>query len=175
MLQANATTVESTRRIADELAGCGVKLVASLPDNWIAHLIDTLDGDGRFTHVRVNREESAVGLCAGAYLGGMGAAALMGASGLVTCIYAITKINFTYEVPLLCLATLRGAIGDPVLHHISNGLYLRPLLDALRIVHTVVERPEQLSVVRDAYRHAQAMNRPVVVLLAHSLFRGEGA
>src|SRR5205814_4085959 len=99
---------EIGRRIADELAGCGVKLVASLPDNWISGLITRLGGDDRFRHVPVNREESAIGLCAGAYMGGLGAAALMGASGFMTCIYAITKINYSYEVPLLLLMTLRG-------------------------------------------------------------------
>ena len=34
--------------IADELAACGVKLVASLPDNWLTGVIDTIDGDDRF-------------------------------------------------------------------------------------------------------------------------------
>ena len=33
---------ETAQRIADELAGCGVKLVASLPDNWISELITHL-------------------------------------------------------------------------------------------------------------------------------------
>lgn len=172
MVEAVAEAAASNRRIADELAGCGVRLVASLPDNWIAPLIETLDADARFTHVRVNREESAVGLCAGAYLGGMGSAAVMGASGLVTCIYAITKINYTYEIPLLCLATLRGAIGDPVHHHVSNGLYLRPLLETLRLFHTVVEGPQQLGAIGQAYRHTMAMNRPAVVLLARAALRG---
>ena len=70
------------RAIADELAACGVKMVASLPDNWVAELIEALNEDERFTHVPVNREESAIGLCSGAFMGGMGSAALMGASGL---------------------------------------------------------------------------------------------
>ncbi len=48
----------------------------------------------------------------------------MGASGLMTCIYAITKINYTYMVPLLILITMRGRIGDRAKHHVSNGLYL---------------------------------------------------
>src|SRR5262245_1605619 len=47
------------KRIADELAACDVKLVASLPDNWLMGVIKLIDGDSRFTHVPVNREESA--------------------------------------------------------------------------------------------------------------------
>ncbi|MGZ3297345.1 MAG: hypothetical protein ACXU9D_29230, partial [Xanthobacteraceae bacterium] len=75
------------RRIADELAACGVKLVASLPDNWLTGVIDAVERDGRFVHIPVNREESAIGLCSGAYMGAMGSAALMGASGFMTVIY----------------------------------------------------------------------------------------
>ncbi|MPY72522.1 MAG: hypothetical protein GEU92_21020, partial [Alphaproteobacteria bacterium] len=119
-------STDVAKRLADELAACDIKLIASLPDNWIAELIETLDRDDRFLHVSVNREESAVGLCSGAYMGGTGSAVLMGASGFMTVIYAITKINYSYEIPLFVLITLRGAMGDHHKHHISNGLYLRP-------------------------------------------------
>ena len=51
----------------------------SLPDNWINKLLDVIEADDRFEHIPVNREESAVGLCSGAYLSGTGAFALMGA------------------------------------------------------------------------------------------------
>ena len=93
---------EVGKRIADELAACGVRLVASLPDNWLTGVIDAVDRDDRFVHIPVNREESAIGLCSGAYMGAMGCAALMGASGFMTVIYAITKINYTYEIPCFC-------------------------------------------------------------------------
>src|SRR5437899_2269630 len=75
--------------IADVLADAGADLVASLPDGWIAPLIKHLDQDRRFRHVPVNREESAIGLCSGAYFGGRVGVALMGASGFLSCIYAI--------------------------------------------------------------------------------------
>src|SRR5437773_4746402 len=162
---------ETAQRIADELAGCGVKLVASLPDNWISELITHLEGDTRFTHVPVNREESAIGLCAGAYMGGLGSAALMGASGFMTCIYAITKINYSYEVPLLVLMTLRGAFGDHHKHHISNGLYLEPVLKAIDLPYTVVSRAEDIGAIGRAYQHSRTFARPAAVLLTRELLR----
>ena len=84
---------EVSKAIADTCADAGIKLVASLPDDWIASTIATFEQDERFDHVPVNREESALGLCSGAFLSGTGSAALMGASGLMTLVYAITKIN----------------------------------------------------------------------------------
>ena len=160
-------------RIVEETAGCGIRLVASLPDNWISEVIDVFDGDGRFTHVRVNREESAVGLCSGAFFSGTGSMALMGASGLMTVVYAITKINYTYEVPLLIVITLRGAIGDHHKHHVSNGLYLLPVMDAIDIPYTIIDSRDKLGDIARAYHHSRTISRPVVVALTRSVLQGE--
>src|SRR5262249_43273676 len=91
MTKGPADSVE--QQIVDATAGCGISLVASLPDGWITRLITHYEKDSRFRHVSVNREESAIGLCSGAFFSGLGSFALMGASGFLTCIYAITKIN----------------------------------------------------------------------------------
>ena len=165
---------EIAARIADELAGCGVKLVASLPDNWISELLAHLDGDQRFRHVPVNREESAIGLCAGAYMAGLGSAAVMGASGFMTCIYAITKINYSYEIPLLLVMTLRGAFGDHHKHHISNGLYLRPVLDAINMPYQVIDDANDIGLISRSYHHTRTFSRPMVVLFTRDLLRGHG-
>jgi sulfopyruvate decarboxylase subunit alpha len=159
-------------RIADELAKCGVKLVASLPDNWLMELIGTIDRDARFVHVRVNREEAAVGLCSGAYMGALGSAALMGASGFMTVIYAITKINYTYEIPLFLLLTLRGGVGDHHKHHVSNGLYLRPVLDAINMPYRIIDAPDDIREISRCYHHTRTFSRPMAVLLTRDLLRG---
>jgi sulfopyruvate decarboxylase alpha subunit len=164
---------EIARRIADEIASSGIELVASLPDNWIADLIETVDADDRFTHVPVNREESAIGLCSGAYFSGTGALALMGASGLMTCIYAITKINYTYMVPLLIFITMRGRIGDRAKHHVSNGLYLEPVMRAIDLPYTVIERADELGEIGRAWEHARITARPAVVGFTREVLRGE--
>jgi sulfopyruvate decarboxylase alpha subunit len=158
-------------RIADQLGEAGVKLVASLPDNWISELIREIDGDARFRHVPVNREESAIGLCAGAYMGGMGSAALMGASGFMTTIYAMTKINYSYEIPLLMLITLRGALGDHHKHHVSNGLYLKPVMDAISVPYLVIDKPADIPEIGRAYHHSRTYSRPTIVALTRDLLR----
>jgi sulfopyruvate decarboxylase subunit alpha len=167
-----STPMETARRIADEMAYCGIKLVASLPDNWLMDLITTVGGDKRFYHVPVNREESAIGLCSGAYMGAMGSAALMGASGFMTVIYALTKINYTYEIPLLLMATLRGAGGDHHKHHISNGLYLLPVLNAINMPYTIIDKPEEIRLISRSFQHTRTFSRPMVILFTRDLLRG---
>jgi sulfopyruvate decarboxylase alpha subunit len=165
-------TATIAARIADELSSCGVKLVASLPDNWLMDVIETIGRDDRFIHVPVNREESAIGLCSGAYMGAMGSAALMGASGFMTVIYALTKINYTYEIPLLLLATLRGAGGDRHKHHISNGLYLRPVIEAISMPYQIIDDADDIGLISRCYRHTRTYSRPMVVLFTRDLLRG---
>jgi sulfopyruvate decarboxylase subunit alpha len=159
-------------KIANELASCGVKLVASLPDNWLMDVIDAVKRDDRFRHVPVNREESAIGLCSGAYMGAMGSVALMGASGLMTVIYAITKINYTYEIPLFVMATMRGAAGDHHKHHISNGLYLLRVIDAINMPYVIIDKPDEIALISRSYRHTRTVSRPMAVLLTRDLLRG---
>jgi sulfopyruvate decarboxylase TPP-binding subunit len=169
----SAKAKDAARRIADEMAAADIKLVASLPDDWIAELIKTLDVDSRFVHVPVNREESAVGLCSGCFFSGTPSLALMGASGLMTCVYAVTKINYTYEVPMMFMISLRGAMGDSAKYQVSNGLYLIPLLNAINMTYEIVDSREQLPKIRAAYRHTRVINRPVVVALTRDVLRGE--
>ena len=160
-------------RIADAAADCGIALVASLPDGWIARLIARFDTDTRFRHVAVNREEAAIGLCSGAFFSGIGALALMGASGFLTCIYAITKINYTYQIPLLIGITLRGRPGDRAKFHQSNGLYLEPVIAAIDMPFIPIERSEDIAELATAYRHSRVMSRPVVVGFTRAVLRGD--
>ena len=164
---------EVTRRIVEETAKCGISLVASLPDGWITDLIAGYAADPRFRHVAVNREESAVGLCSGAFFSGMGAMALMGASGFMTCIYAITKINYTYQIPMLFAITLRGRPGDSAKFHVSNGLYLEPIMRSIDIPFVPITRTADIGELGVAWRHAKTISRPVVVGFTRAVLRGE--
>jgi len=167
-----STQRDVSRRIADELAECGVGLVASLPDDWIADLIKTLDADERILHVPVNREESAVGLCSGAFFSPLRAAALMGASGMLTCIYAVTKINYTYEIPMFFLVSMRGAMGDTAKYQYANGLYFLKVLDSIDLPYRLIESTDQIAEIPRAFRHSRIYNRPSAVIFSRDVLRG---
>ena len=107
-------------------------------------------------------------------MGAMCSAALMGASGFMTVIYAITKINYTYEIPLFLLLTLRGAGGDHHKHHISNGLYLRPVLDAINMPYQIIDDAKDIGLISRSYHHTRTFSRPMVVLFTRDLLRGHG-
>ena len=170
----NSPTADTVaRRIVDVSADCGISLVASLPDGWITSLITQYASDARFRHVSVNREESAIGLCSGAFFSGIGTFALMGASGFLTCIYAITKINYTSLIPLLIGITLRGRPGDRAKFHQSNGLYLESVIQAIDIPFVTIEKADDSPRLATAYQHSRTLSRPVVVGFTREVLRGE--
>ncbi len=164
---------EVSKAIADTCADAGIKLVASLPDDWIASTIATFEQDERFNHVPVNREESALGLCSGAFLSGTGSAALMGASGLMTLVYAITKINYTYEIPIFIMITQRGTFDDGAKFHVSNGLYLEDVMSSISLPYKIINTRDEIPLIGDAYHHSKKISRPTVAVLPKSLLKGE--
>lgn len=164
---------EVAAEVLEQAAACGIELVASLPDNWLADVIRGFDADDRFRHVPVNREESAIGLCSGTFFGGTGSLALMGASGLMTVVYALTKINYTYEVPVMVLITLRGAPGDHHKHHVSNGLYLLPVMDSISLPYMIIDSRDKISHIKRAYDHSRTVSRPTVAIMTRDVLRGE--
>ena len=52
--------IDVHERVHAELKKCGVRLAASLPDDWVAPLIRRLDADPEIRHVPVGRESEAV-------------------------------------------------------------------------------------------------------------------
>ncbi len=162
-----------SRSIVETTAECGISLVASLPDGWITNLIEHYVDDRRFRHVSVNREESAIGLCSGAFFSGIGTFSLMGASGFLTCIYALTKINYTYQIPLLIGITLRGRPGDGAKFHQSNALYLEKVMRSIDIPFVPIECTDDIPRVATAYRHSRTLSRPVVVGFTREVLRGD--
>jgi sulfopyruvate decarboxylase TPP-binding subunit len=90
----------------------------------------------------------------------------------MTVIYALTKINYTYEIPLFLLTTLRGGMGDHHKHHVSNGLYLLPVLDAISLPYVIVDDKADIRRISRAYRHGRTFSRPTVVALTRDVLRG---
>jgi len=56
--------------VADGMLEAGIDFVATLPDWNLARLIERIEKEPSWKHVRLCREEEGIGICAGAYLAG---------------------------------------------------------------------------------------------------------
>jgi sulfopyruvate decarboxylase TPP-binding subunit len=154
---------ENSALLIDMLAEAKVEIAASLPDTWIMDALHGLDEDPRFTHIIVNREESAIGICAGAFMGGKGSAALMGTSGFMASIYAISKICNTYQIGFPIICTVRGEAGDREVNHQSNGMQFRKVLTAMDIHLHILGDRQSYEMIPEWVYHSKIQKRPVII------------
>lgn len=152
-----------------QLRAAGITLISSLPDDWLVPLMDRVDRDPEIVHVRVAREPEAVGVCGGAFFGGVAACAFMGIAGLLACGHEFALFNNAHQVPLFILSSLRGTIEDPRTYQVAQGIVGEPYLDALQIPHMVIDDLEELRLIPLAYRRSRLVKRPMVCFLTKAI------
>jgi len=165
--------VDVNAELHAQLKKCGVTLAASLPDDWVAPLIERIAADNSMRHVRVAREAEAIAICSGAFFGGVRAAALMGATGLLTCTGELATLNLRHAIPVFLIVSQRGSIDDHRIYQEVQGRKTKPLLDMYDFPYQSIERPDDLSRIPDCYETCRLQKRPFVLFLARQLMKGD--
>src|SRR5881396_3052421 len=137
--------MDVAERIHEQLTRCGITLAASLPDDWVAPLIERIAADNRIRHVPVAREAEAVAICSGAFFGGVRSVAVMGNTGLLTCTGELATLNLRHQIPVFCIVSQRGSIDDHRVYQEVQGRRTLPLLQAYDFPYHMVDAPEELS------------------------------
>ena len=121
------------------LRDVGFNFFTGVPDSILSGVIATLI-EGRL-YVPAVREDEAVAMAAGAYLGGRLPVVLMQNSGLGTSLNTLMSLNLIYLQPCLLVISWRGHDGKDAPEHLVMGQVVAQLLDLVRIPHRAV-RPE---------------------------------
>jgi sulfopyruvate decarboxylase subunit alpha len=166
--------MDVTAQIHEQLTKIGVKLAASLPDDWVAPLIEKIAADNQIRHVRVAREAEAIAICSGAFFGGVRAVALMGATGLLTCTGELATLNLRHQIPVFLIVSQRGSIDDHRIYQEVQGRRTIPLLHTYDFPYHVVDRREEIASIPDAFESCRLQKRPFVLFLTRRLVKGEG-
>lgn len=116
-----------------------VDLVAYLPDGALSGLIERVEADGDLEAVTVAREEEAVGLLSGAWLGHRRGALLCQSSGLATAINALGSLSKPARLPFLGLVSRRGDLGEFNHAQVAFGYNLGAILDAMGLRHHALD------------------------------------
>jgi sulfopyruvate decarboxylase alpha subunit len=129
--------------VCDGLEAIGCRHVVYVPDNPLSHILRALELKGPgFLTVSATREEEAIGVAAGLYLGGARPTVMMQSSGLGNALNAIGSLLVAYQIPALLIMSMRGDPGEWNWAQVPLGRAVRPILLALGIQYTVVERGE---------------------------------
>lgn len=126
-----------------------VRLITYVPDKVLAPLIKRLHADDYFTVICPAREEEAVGIVTGAYMGGLRGIVLMQTSGFATLPNALASLTVPYQIPMLMLISERGTLGDFQLGQVIVCRTMRPILESLNIEHYAIERQDDVEFITD--------------------------
>ena len=166
---------ESWHRILhDTLKRNDVRLVTYVPDRVLTPLTRSLHDDEFFTAFATTREEEALGVVSGAWMGGMRGALLMQTSGFATLPNVLASLALPYQIPLIMVVSERGTLGEFNLGQALVCRTMRPVLDALAIEHHTITRLDELEFVADrSIKQAVATQAPCALILSPLLTGGK--
>ena len=152
----------------DHLLAAGFDFFVGVPCSLVAPVISELARRGRW--VGETREDAALGVAAGAYLGGRLPVVIMQNSGLGVSLNALASLHLLYRIPCLLLVTWRGFEGADAPEHLVMGAVLPRLLDLFEIPHRVPAKDAALADVDWAAATARETARPVALVVRPGLF-----
>ena len=157
-------------RIVDELVKAGVKLVVTLPDSKMNALYDAITNEPRIKIVRVAKEDEGVGICCGAFFGGVNSCLFMANAGLMVSCYPLATLSMFHRIPFFMLIGNRGTLGDNAHFQEYQGLLTRKMLDTMGVSTWTVSEPEEAPIVSKAFKYSRLYKRAAAVLLEGNAF-----
>ncbi len=127
------------------LKAAGINFYAGVPCSLLKGLVSILDTDPDAHYVSATREDSALGMAAGAYLGGKLPMVLMQNSGLGVSVNALASLTTMYALPVLLVISWRGEGGNDAPEHIMMGEIMTPILDLMKIPNRVLSAKEPMA------------------------------
>jgi sulfopyruvate decarboxylase subunit alpha len=153
------------RRFLDLLERHGYNFFTGVPCSLFEGVTRILDDEPRYGYVSAVREDAALGLAAGAYLGGRQPVVLMQNSGLGVSVNAIVSLHQIYDIPALIVVSWRGQDGHDAPEHLIMGRVTAPFLRMLEIPFEVFDPDSidgQLRLLTETMRKTR---RPVALIV----------
>jgi len=151
-----------------------IRLVPYVPDRVLTTLIRNLHNDPFFTTFPAAREEEAVGIVSGAWMGGMRGAVLMQTSGFATLANVLASLAMPYQIPLIMFVSERGTLGEFNYGQSLVCRTMRPVLDSLAMEHHTATRIDEFEFIVDrSIRQAITTQAPVALILSPLLTGGK--
>ncbi len=137
-----------------------------VPCSYFRNLLLALEKDDRFTYLPATREDEAIGIATGYFLGGGRTFLIMQNSGLANIGDAITSLTQLYKIPLLIFVSYRGLEPDKDFpEHSIMGDVTKPVLDAYQIPYWVIKETNWKVVLDNALEVMEELSKPVCILV----------
>ena len=136
--------VELANRTVAGLKEAGINFVSYIPETRLSEILPVLAADDSFMLAPVSSEAEAVGIAAGAALGGKRAAVYMEGTGLFVSTYNLLTVGERYGVPMLLLVAYVGSFEDQRNSYLFShyGNKTKGILETLGIQYLIVDSGE---------------------------------
>ena len=127
------SNVSGAQRFLELLELHGFNFFTGVPCSLFEGVTRILDAEPRYGYVSAVREDSALGLAAGAYLGGRSPVVFMQNSGLGVSVNALVSLHQIYDIPALLVVSWRGQDGTDAPEHRIMGAVMPSFLQLLDV------------------------------------------
>jgi sulfopyruvate decarboxylase TPP-binding subunit len=163
-----------SQSLLDTLKENDVRLVTYVPDNVLTPLIQGVTSDNYFVSVNATREDEALGMVAGAYMGGMLGCVMMQTSGFAVIPNALASLIVPSQIPAILIISERGTMGEFNIGQVLVSRTMRPTLESIAVTHHTLTDVETLPFVMGrSIRQAVATQSPVAFILSPLLTGGK--
>jgi sulfopyruvate decarboxylase alpha subunit len=151
-----------------------VRLVTYVPDNVLIPLLNGVTADNYFISVGATREDEALGMVAGAWMGGLRGCVMMQTSGFGVIPNALASLIVPYQIPAILVISERGTLGEFNSGQVLVARTMRPTLDSLSITHhTLTDEASMPFMLDRSIKQAIATQSPVAIILSPLLTGGK--
>lgn len=151
--------------LCDALRRRGFDFFVGVPDTILKGVIDVMSADPGVRYVPAAREDEAVGIAVGAFLGGRRPVVLMQNSGFANSIGALASLPFLYGVPLLMLISWRGYRGKDAPEHFVMGKCTVNLLKDVGIVAETLTQKKWNAAIDRVVGAMEKKRAPAAILI----------
>ncbi len=151
------------------LQGIGFDFFTGVPDTILGGIIAHLTEER--SYIPAVREDEAVAMAAGAYMGGKIPAVLMQNSGLGNALNVLESLNLIYQIPCLLLVSWRGFDGKDAPEHLVMGETMTTVLDTVRIPHRTLSAETIIDDFQWTAKTFMEQRIPVALLLKKGIVK----
>lgn len=160
-----------SQSLVDGLKAQGADFFVSVPCKLLGGVINILEEDEEVTYLPANKEEEALGICAGGYLGGKTPVLVMQNTGIGTILSSMGSLGLYYQLPITMIVSHRGSPGEPIGAQLPMGMAAKSLLETMGVPTFGYSNNADVGKVVDLVNYARTAQRPVAALLDFDFWR----
>lgn len=162
------------KKIVDDLIANDIGFVTTVPCKQLAGVIAEVDQRPEIMHVPSNKEDEGMGLCAGAWMGGVRPCIIMQNTAIGVTINTLATLTQFYRMPLPMLISYRGELREPVACQVEMAVHTKALLAQLHIPTYHFHKQADADELDAILKYTFMSNKPVAILTDASFWGGYG-